>query len=265
MTVDNKWAARLANIDPSHLYVVATVPLRQQLALRKEIEKLLDPRYERFNLQEAFLTTWGQMAAVEEDEIMFIGCPMTIWSRLDPPEHGEVKSGSVSPLPAEISDLWPDILSHIKAKSSVRTTQLKRQLGRVWTIVTREWRHWCWRQVVENIWKGDMTENRLAEMLAAGLEDAEDLQMAVEYMMKLPTIARVNTVIKEMVRLMNMPLPSLRIRPGENAAVILQSGYSVYCLEDAEYLPRFSRHCVLLATAEGLVRERRVEPEVQWH
>lgn len=238
----------------------ALVLLQQQQALRDEMAKLLDPSYERHNLQEAFMTTWGRMADVEEDNIMFMGCPVTIWSRQTPPRHNNTvvarENDTLLPLL-----LWPRTFVHVIE----RTARLQRQLHRLWVIVTREWRFWCWKQVAYNIRKEVFAESHLANILAAGLEDTQDLQEALQYMENLSSIDDAIDVMENVARVMGIPLPAFRIQPSRKAAWLIENGFSVSQLEDPEYLPRFSRACVLLVGNEGLVTEVEKDPEVQWH
>lgn len=238
----------------------ALVMLHRQQALRDEMAKLLDPSYERHNLQEAFMTTWGRMADVEEDNIMFMGCPVTIWSRPTPARHSnsltERENDTLLPLL-----VWPRTFLH----AMERTARLQRQLHRLWVIVTREWRFWCWRQVACNIWKQDFAESHLANILAAGLEDTQDLQEALQYMENVSSIDSAIDVMENVARVMGIPLPAFRIHPCRKAIWMIDNGFSVSQLKDPEYLPKFSRNCVLLAGNEGLITEVKTDPEVQWH
>lgn len=75
---------------------------------------------------------------------------------------------------------------------------------------------------MESIWKQEVLDNKLAEMIAAGLEDCSDLHQALDFLIDLRPIERVYLLMTQVAKLMGMQLPKVRVTVDLDRAVLVR-------------------------------------------
>lgn len=223
---------RLADIEPSHVHVVAGLLLQHHRDLRQRIASLQDPQLAEVHGVDEFSRTWGRMMAQEVEGTLTLDCPGCIWVPPQPatPVAVAVGAGRASLLPAGLHDLLPRILVHLTAP----TARLRRRLHRLHLKVTRPWRLSCAVQGARHMWRG-LTDARWVTAVASGLEDAEDAEHFLGRVLTgLLPASRLQRCVAGVARTMGVPMPAVVLDvqlEGARARYLNAAGFDVRHVE----------------------------------